>query len=940
MPNKFFRTLFVLCLVLFSIFAAHAQRDADDPIPINPQVKKGTLANGLTYYIQKNARPEKRLELRLAVKAGSVLEDDDQKGLAHFVEHMAFNGSTHFKKNELVSYLQSIGLKFGPDLNAYTSFNETVYQLPIQTDKPEDVRTGFLVLADWAQGITFNAEDVELERGVVLEELRTRKGVQDRVSRVMLPKLFNGSQYSRRLPIGDENTLKTFTLDSIKRFYRDWYRPNLMAVVVVGDIAPAQALQLLETHFGGMKNPDNERPRTYPEIAQHAGSETLVITDGELPTDGIQLHYPIGSHPPTVTYSDYRQTITERLFQFMLGQRMQELTQQAKPPFIGGASLIAHVAPGYRRFMTQASVGRQGVGSAIEALVQENERVRQLGFSQGELHAAKKVAMGRMEQIHAGRGTVDSSVYAAEYVRNFLVRETIPGIEKELRYHQDMLPSILLDDVNEAARRLVPDSKTSTKLLVYTGSGKADTATPEKLELDAILKQAEQISVSPRQEPKAATSLMPQKPTPGSIVAERSNVFLGLTEIDLSNGIKVILKPTDFKDDQILLSAIRPGGRSRFELADKHNALYADKLAASMGLGGFSPTELRRMLAGKAVSVTSSLAEYSEHLIGSSTKMELETMLQLAHLKFARPRADTALHQSFVTRMQDAARNTQAVPETVFSDAVKNTVYQSHPRLHLSARPEDFDQLKLERMMEIYTDRFGSAKGMTFVVVGSFSPEAIKPLLSTYLASLPTSDLSTQFVDLGIRPIAGIVKSEVRQGQEQKSLVSLNFTGPAAYSEKEHLLVSALKEVLNIKIIEELRERLRMIYSGGISGSLFQVPYENFYLQVTLPCAPENVDKVAAAAFAEIQKIQQQGPDPADLAKFKKNWVTNHHKVLRENGYWLQTLQSAALHGRDPAVLRQYEDWVNGITVKDVQDAALRYLSLANYAQVSLLPKS
>lgn len=937
MITKLIRHLGIATLLLGTLLGARAAPDLAQTLPIGPQVLVGQLENGLTYYIQKNSRPEKRLELRLAVKAGSILEDEDQLGLAHFTEHMAFNGSTHFKKHELVSYLQSIGLKFGADLNAYTGFNETVYILPLPTDRREAIEKGFLVLQDWAQGVSFNAPDIDLERAIVLEEWRLGKGAQDRMNKVLYPKIFDGSLYAKRLPIGTEDSLKGFSHDAIRRFYRDWYRPNLMAVVVVGDIEPQDAKALVEAHFGPLRNPDNARPRVYAEVPVRNHSEAVVVTDKEATSNLTMIRYPVHTDPVVRTLGDYRQTLVEQLFGNMLRLRMQELTQQPQPPFVGGGSGVSRLVPGYRSFNSSAVLGRQGMGPAVDALVQENARARQFGFSAAELERSKKTLLRSIEQSYAERDKTDSATYAAEYLRHFLERETIPGMANEREYTRTLLPTITLDDVNRFARSVIPER--AARLVVYTGSDHADASTPTQAQLLDQVTQAEQRTVSAQTEEAVAQTLMAKPPVGGSIVGERHNAALGLTELDLSNGVKVILKPTDFKNDEILLAANRFGGQSLYGQADSLNAAYAGMVVASMGVGDFSPTDLQKILAGKVLTVNTGLQAWNDTVHGRSGLDDLESMLQLLSLRFGPTRLDADLYQSFVSRSQDAARHTLARPESVFSNAIQTTLFNAHPRVRLIPTPADFEQLNLERMRAIYQERFASARGMTFILVGSFTLDAVRPLIARYLASLPTPPVPAQFVDLGIRPVSGVVKQTVRAGSEAKSTVSITFTGTADFSETEQLRVQALVDVLNIKLIDELREKLTLIYGGGIGGGLMRAPYEHYQLGLTLPCAPENVDRVIAAAMGEIRKLQDEGVSRADLAKVKQNWHTTHRKSLRENGYWLGRLQSATLYGTDPATLLDYDRQVDAITPAQVQQAAQRYLRRDNYVQVVLLPE-
>jgi zinc protease len=908
-----------------------------DTLPVAPYVKVGRLPNGLTYYIQKNARPEKRLELRLVVKAGSILEDDDQRGLAHFTEHMAFNGSTHFKRHELISYLQSIGVKSGRDLNAYTSFDETVYMLPIPTDSKEAVAKGFLVLEDWAHGITFNDADIDSERPIVLEELRLGRGASDRMDQVLLPKLFNGSRYAQRLPIGKADVLRTFKPEAIRRFYRDWYRPDLMAVIAVGDIDPQEAEKLIKAHFAKLKNPDNPRPREYAAIPERKESEGLVITDREAAADVLYIRYPIVPHAEDPTYAGYRQDLVEKLFGMMLSQRMIELTQQADPPFIQGGSGMGKVVRGHRSFAISALLGKAGYLPAVNALVQEDERARQFGFTPSELERAKRIMLRNYERMYAERDKSDSAAFVAEYVRNFLEGEPMPGIENEYAYAQALIPGITLDEVNAAVRRAIPfDDK---KLVILMGSLK-DTPAPAPADLLAAVDNARKAPVTARADKAYATSLVDKPPAPGRIVAETEDKALGTTELVLSNGVKVVLKPTDFRNDQVMMSAVRFGGQSLFGVEDVFNARYAGALAAQMGVANYTPADLQKVLAGKTVTAGTVLGELTEGVAGSAGSADLETLLQLTWLKMTQPRRDEALFDSFIGRQRDLARNALARPEAEFAEAIRAALYGDNPRVPRAPRPEDFDKVRLDRVQQIYRERFGSAKGLVFFIVGNIDPVKARPLLATWLGSLPVTDIPVAYRDLGVRPVRGVVRKEVRRGKEAKSNVSITFTGTTDFSLDEQMRMQALVEVLNIKLTEVLREQLGLIYGGGASGAIAKLPYAHYTVGLGMPCGPENVDKVIAAAFAEIRKLQEAGPTADDLAKVKQNWLTSYRRALRENGYWLNQLQAAQLNGDPPGTLLEYERRVAALTAADVQAAARRYFDFENYVQVVLNPEA
>jgi len=938
MMIRFVRSTAVLAALLVHMLGHGAPLKLDDPLPVGPQVKVGKLANGLTYYVERNRKPEHKLELRLVVKAGSILEDEGQQGLAHFTEHMAFNGSTHFKKHELVSYLQSIGVKFGADLNAYTSFDETVYVLPVPSDRPADLDKAFLVLEDWAHGLSLDADDIDKERDIVLEEARLGKGAGNRMQKVLMPKIYNGSRYAERLPIGKEDIIHNFQPEALRRFYRDWYRPDLMAVVAVGDIDPAQVEGLIKRHFAGLKNPEHERARSYAEIPARSGTEALVVTDKEAGPASILIRYPVLPWRERATIGGYREQLVEILVTGMLNGRLQELSQLPAPPFLGASSALGHLTPRYRSYNAMAALGDKGAAPAIDALVQENERARKFGFSAAELERAKKNVLRFYERGYAERDKTDSAEHAAEYMRNFLEGESIPGIENEYRYANEMVPSITLDEINAWARRTIPAD--SGKLVVYTGPAKANAPAPSGEQLLAAVAGAEKTEVAARDEKAVTGTLMERPPAPGKIVAESRDARLGLTRLTLSNGVKVILKPTAFRNDQILMSAARHGGQSLFDERDMVSARYADSIVAAMGLKNYSPLDMSKLLAGKAAAVSAGLGTNTDVVAGSAGASDLETMLQMVWLKFDSVRRDENLYKSFIAKQLELARNRQSQPGAVFGDTVLATLYANNPRAPHATRPEDIPKIDLDRAIAIYRQRFSSAKDLTFIFVGSFDANAIKPLLATYLGSLPTPDIPTEFRDLGIRPVRGVVKREVKVGLEDRSTVSLVFAGSTEVDEHEELRLAALTEIMNIRIIDVLREKLGLIYGGGMESSMTRIPYSNYMANLTLPTGPANVDKVIGATFGEIERMRTAGPDPLDLDKVKRNWRQNFRKSLQENGYWLAALQTSLTEDTDPATILTVEQQIDALSVDDVKRAAQRYLDPANYVQVVLAPEA
>ncbi|MFA9273284.1 MAG: M16 family metallopeptidase [Candidatus Aquirickettsiella gammari] len=906
-------------------------------IPYSPKLSKGQLANGLTYYIQKNAKPEQKAELRLVIKAGSILEDEDQLGLAHFTEHMAFNGSKHFHKNALISYLESIGVKFGADLNAYTSFDETVYILPIPTDKPENLSKAMLVLADWANGLQFAHTEIDRERGVVLEEARLGKGAADRLQKQILPKVLHGSLYAERLPIGKEQVLKTFSYDALKRFYRDWYRPDLMAVVVVGDVDIDKTKSLIEKNFAALKNPVQSRERAVATIPLNNLEEVVIATDKEANLSTISISQARYLQKNDGKFGSYRERRIQSFFNGMLSNRLRELAQLPEPPFLGGGSGIKPLVADYHELNSTAVIGKAGVAAAIEALIQENKRVARYGFSEAEFERAKSNALRNLEHAYNERDKAQSAELAAEFIRNFLAGEAIPGIEAEYVFHKEIVNGIRLEEINQLAKSVLINQ--APKLIIYQGSDKPEHAIPDAQQLLAMVKQAEQKEVLAYTEKAVTKSLFESLPVAGSIVSEIKNTPLGTTEWTLSNGVKVVLKPTDFQRDQILLSATRAGGTALIPDADFLQARYATTVVGAMGVKDLTPIELSKYLAGKSASVSTNFGENSEGLAGSSNKTDLEVMLQVMYLAMTAPRRDPALFQSFVGKQQDILRNQMASPMAVFQEQFIQTTYPAHPRVPVLAKPEHIAQLDLDRLMAIYQSRFSSAKGFTFFLVGSFEIEKIKPLLLTYLGSLPTPDIAVGVKDHGLRPHSGIIKKDVYAGKEQKSMVTVQLHGERNMSIAERMRFSAMIEVLQLRLTAKLREELGAVYSPRVTSSVRLIPYQGYSIVFALPGGPENVDKLIRSSFSLMAQMKAAPVSEEELNKVKENWLKNRKEALKTNNFWLSMLSSALQHHEDPAHIFTYEDRVKHLTPKEIQEAAKIYLDTNNYIQVVMSPE-
>ncbi len=929
MIAKLFKPFFGLLLAIVICISSTAQYNATDPLPLNPKVITGKLPNGLTYYILPNAKPEKKVELRLALNSGSVSEDDDQQGLAHMAEHMAFNGTKNFKKNDIVSFLQDIGVGFGNDLNAYTSFDKTVYILPIPTDKPGNLEKGFQVLEDWAHNVTYKTEDIEGERQIILEESRLGKGAQDRMQQKWLPAYFNGSRFGARLPIGKDSIIANFNPDAIRRYYKDWYRPDLMAVIVVGDITKEKGMELINKHFAGIKPVVNPRPVPEFNFPAYSSDKAIIVTDKEATNYSIQMAWAAFKDNPLTTFGDYKKSLTENLFNSMLSARLREITQKPNPPFLFAGGSFGGFIRGFNQFFLNANTGNNDPTKAVSVLVQEIERVKQFGFIDAEFERAKKNILANYESAYKNKDKTESGDIIEEFITYYLDGVAAPGIENEYEYVKKMLPEIKLSDVATITDRLKGEGKVFYNI---TGPEKSEGfALPKEEALIALAKEASMAKVTPYEEAAIAKNLLSKEPKAGKVVKKTPNAKLGTTDLTLSNGVTVTLKSTDFKDDEIVMSASRLGGSSNYTLKDKYSAQYAGPIQAAMGYGTFAPQDLTKALSGKKVSAGGFFSETRDGFSGSSTIKDLETMFQLLHLKVTDQRKDTALFSSFTKKQKSQVAMMMANPQAAFIDTLLKFAYNNNELAPSPfAKPADFDKIDLDRSQQIFRERLGDVTGMHFVIVGSFKEAEMIPLVEKYIASLPASGKKTNFVDRKVRTIRGNKTLEIKKGKEQKSLILQMYNGEVTYSQDLAMKAEAMTEAMNIKIIEELREKVQGIYGGGIYGGLQKEPYASYSMMAQLPTGPEKVDTILKALKIEIQKVQKNGPDQSTLDKVKKQWLEAHREELKKNGSWANELLEAKVSGNNIDRFVNYDKYVNALTTKDIQKAAQVFLNPAN----------
>jgi len=931
------RMLYSAVLVTALSGMANAQ-DLNSKLPTDPQVVTGKLDNGLTYYIRPNHKPANKVELRIVVKAGSILENDQQQGLAHFMEHMNFNGTKNFQKNDLVSYLQSIGVQFGADLNANTGFDQTIYILPIPTDKPGNLEKGFQIIEDWAHNALLTDKDIDEERGVVLEESRLGKGADDRMLKKYFPKLAEGSLYAERLPIGKDDILKTFKYEQIRNFYKDWYRPDLQAVVVVGDIDVATAKKMIIDHFGKLQNPANEKERKYVEVKSRTAPEAMVVTDKEATNSSLAIMYPYVKKHDETTVGDYKNDIVRNLAMQMLNRRLNDLAQSSNPPFLFAGVGFDDLIHGYESFNAFTVFGTNGAEKAEKAMTGELVRAREYGFTDADLDLAKKEMMASMDKTYNERTTTDSKDYVDEYIRNFFNGEPFPGIENEYGYYKSMMPAITLADVNGKVKEWTGSNNTFT---LITAPDKADVKLPTDNELLAMTTTGLNQQIVKTEEKTVSTTLMATLPTPGTVVSQVTEEGLGATTYTLSNGIKVTIKPTDFKSDEIVLHGVKKGGINNYGVADRSNVHFATNVVEGMGVGAFDPTDLDKATAGKTMKVSMDISEINDDVKGSSSVKDFESMLQLMNLYMTAPRKDTALFNAFLDKQKTMLQFMTANPQVAFIDTTVKTMYNNNPLARMVfPKPADFDKLNLDRALEIYRNEFSTADGYHFFIVGNIKPETALPLIETYLGSLPSNKTTPEFKDNGVRPITGDKSLTFKKGTEKKSLILSIYSGNVKYSEDLSLKAQAVAEVLNIKVIEDLREKMGGIYTGGFNANVAQVPYEHYSIALQLPCGPENVEKLLTAASEEIKALKEKGPEAKDLDKVKSQWREKHITDVKENSYWEGKMENILFWGRDKNRVLEYQKYVDELTPADIQAAAKQLFNGNNKFVSVLYPES
>ena len=904
-------------------------------LPLNPAIHVGKLPNGVKFYVRQNALPAKRVSLRMAVKAGSIDEADDQRGLAHVLEHMAFNGTTHFKPGELVAYFESVGVAFGPHVNAYTSYDETVYMLDVPTDRAGALDHGLQAMSDFAGGMSLTDAEIDKERGVVLEEWRQRLGVQSRLQGITDRAIYGNSKYAERLPIGLPETIQKAPYQRVRDFYRENYTPDRIGIVVVGDIDAAAAEKLVRQYFGGLPARKSAKRPVNP-VPAHNDTRVTVATDPEAQSSSVSVFHtrPLQK---SLTVGNYRRDLVRSLFEAMLNARLAEIARRPDAPFLGASAGDDTLGQTVEAFGVSARVNEGGIPKGIEALEEELARVRQFGFGDAELDRVKKATLAGYERAYNERDKSESPGLASELVALFLNDVPAPGIETEYELAKRFVPTVTTTETAALARELVT---LNNRVVIAVAPEKKGVTPPSEAQVREALATGAAATLTAWKDESNGKELMSTKPAPGTITARKQIPELGVTVLTLSNGVTVWLKPTDFKNDQITFTAYAKGGTTNVPEADYRNAAMMTGLIGVSGVGGFSPVDLGKMLSGQIANASLSMGPYTHGVSGGATPKDLETALQLMYLSFTAPNLHDAQAFDLLKRRLRANLENQAQsPGAVFGERVR-LVNTNNNYMSRAMKIEDVDKLDPAKMEEFYKALYANAADFTFFFVGAFDVAKIEPLLTTYIASLPSQGKPSEtYSNVRLTFPADVKKEVVNKGQEPKAQTLLTFYADTNLDELEMHRLRAATDILERHLRDQLREDLGGTYSVGVdySNTLPQPGYGTTSVQ--FGSAPERVDSLVATVMTELDKMRREGPSEDDVQKVKETEKEGLETSFKQNGFWLGALETAQMLGWDPVSIIHRTERTDSLTRENIHAAFVKYFPADRYTQLTLLPE-
>lgn len=925
-------------LLLITSFVTMAQQNPT--LPVDPNVRTGKLENGLTYYIRHNGLPENRADFYIAQKVGSMQEEDNQAGLAHFLEHMAFNGTRNFPGKNMLNYLQDNGIKFGTNINAYTSFDETVYFMTnIPTTNQHLMDSALLVLHDWSNAISLEDKELENERGVIREEWRTRGGAQQRLWDQLLPKMYPDSKYAKRMPIGSIDVINNFKPEEIRAYYHKWYRPDLQGIIVVGDVNVDEMEQKIKTLFSPIQLDAKRAEREYFPVPDNKEPLVALATDVEARNSSIMMFYKHDPLPDEIknTQAGYLTQYILNAAASMMNQRFAEITQKPNAPFTSAYAYDGDyfVAKTKDAWTVVAGSAEDKIKEALAAMARETERVKQYGFTPSEYEIARTNIMKNYEDAYNNRDKQRNSAYSQEYVRAFTDGEPFPGIEFEYQFMQAVTPNIPVEAINQTIKQLIGNENI---VISVTGPRKEGLVYPAEEELLAVLAAVKAETIEPYAEQVITEPLIPTLPAPGKITKEEKDMILNATVWTLQNGMKVILKNTDFKDDEIIMTGTSMGGYSQYALQDPVNSKLMNTVMRVGGVGNFSTTDLNKVLAGKTASAQPGISLTTQDINGSSSIKDFETMLQLVYLYFTAPRKDDDAFQSYLQRMETQLKNQEAEPMVAFSDSITAALYGNNP-LTARIRLADLKQLDYSRIMEMYKQQFRNPGSFTFTFVGNIDEEKVRPVVEQYLASLPGEAVKGEFIRVPMNFKAGKLENIFqREMQNPKASVFNTYSGTVERNMKNKVLMSMFDQILDIVYTEKIREEEGGTYGVSSAGAISRYPEGQTILQIMFDTDPKKMSRLNEIIHTVLKDIATQGPREVDFTKVKEYMNKSYNENLKENRYWLNILDTRYFYGEDTHT--HYIETVNAVTPGEIRDFAAKLMNQGNRKTIVMMPKA
>ncbi len=939
------RFIGIVAVFILSAATLHARAQIEEPAPresdiadiiINdPEVRYGVLDNGLTYYVRRNEKPAGIAELRLAIHAGSLQEDEDQLGLAHFLEHMLFNGTEKYPKNELTKKLESFGVEFGPDLNAYTGFTDTLYQLTVSSVDEEEFNAGLDVLKEWAFHALLDEEEYEKERAVVYEEWRRSQGAMDRVMNQMYPILLKGSRYADRLPIGNMDVVLNAPISALKRFYRDWYRPDLMAVIAVGDFDPDATVKKIADLFGNQPNPARARAWSGYSIPRHSETYRHIIDDPEMGQSNVQIYVKYDT-PRINNRIDYKSSFVENLFSSILNKRLTKLRLSEDPPFLHGAGYTFNFTNKTSFASLYAEVNEDEALRGLEALLSEVERIRLHGFLPAELERAKIEILSSYENEWKQHDDMDSAYLIPHYVNAFTKGTPYPSIDWQWKTAQELLPLINIEQVNEFASVLLSDMN---RAMFVLGPSEPIITDITPKDIDWIIQNVKNMKLEAWEEEPALGPLVETPPQPGKIVSRNIVPETDIVQLTLSNGATVFYKVTDFTADEVIFRAFSLGGASLVDDDQYVSAELATRLVSIGGLGNFSLTELDKILTGIEVEVNPYISEEFEGMNGSCTTEDLESLFQLIYLRHSMPRRDETALDSLLNNLSADLKNRDLDPMTPYYDALTNTIYGGHYRMQ-PITIERLSELNLDDAFSIYSERFRHGGDFTYVFVGDFNPSSIESLSEKWLASLPASPVEEMWRDNNIRYFKDNADITVNAGSEPLSLVSQSWQGEWDGSPLERYKMESLAAALEMALLEAIREEDGGTYSIEVGLWAENIPVDEYFFGIQYSCAPERVDELSAHVIKVIDTWRSNSPEARYAESIAMAQRKNLKERLESNHWWSYIIQFALQTGTDPELLLNMVDIYDTLTPEMLQSTTVRYFDDDSYIRVIRNPKN